>query len=144
MGVYWSPSLGGFCHPDVLDVMPDDSVELTEDDYQALLDGQTEGKLIVKADSGLPLLQDPPPPTAEQLATSERYWRDARLSVTDSLVVRHRDEQEAGRATTLGAEQYQQLQGYRLDLRDWPDSKDFPDEAKRPAAPEWLTALLAA
>ena len=144
MVAYWSPSLGGFCHPDVLDVMPDDAVELTEQQYQSLLDGQTLGKQIVVAASGLPVLQDPPAPTAEQLATSERYWRDSRLAVTDSLVVRHRDEQEAGRATTLGAEQYQQLQGYRLDLRDWPDSKDFPSEDKRPLAPEWLTALLAA
>lgn len=140
---YWSSSLCGFCHPDVLDKMPDDAVKLSELDYQALLDGQTLGKQIVTGEKGLPELREPPAPTEEQLAASERFWRDARLAATDPLVVRNRDEQEAGRATTLGAEQYQQLQGYRLDLRDWPDSPDFPNQARRPAAPEWLGSLSA-
>jgi len=79
-----------------------------------------------------------PTVTVEEAAAQERAWRDRQLSGTDNWVVRHRDELEADRQTTLSAEQYQQLQRYRLDLRDWPESDLFPAAASRPLAPDWL------
>ena len=56
---------------------------------------------------------------------------------TDALVARHRDELEVG-TTTLNAEQYQALQAYRRQLRDWPESGEFPLAEHRPTAPDWL------
>ena len=49
------------------DNIPDDAVEITEAEYAALLEGQSQGKRIVADESGRPILQDPPPPTAEQI-----------------------------------------------------------------------------
>jgi hypothetical protein len=88
-------------------------------------------------DKGLPAWITPEV-TPEDALQQERAWRDRQLKATDSLVTRHRDELEADRPTTLSAEQYQQLQRYRLDLRDWPEADLFPVVASRPPAPEWL------
>ena len=141
MNIYWSHSLAGFCHAGVIDKLPSDAVALSEAQYQTLLDGQTQGQQIVNAADGQPRLQTPRPPSQEQRATAERYWRDKRLASSDSLVTRHRDEQEAARATSLTDTQYRELQAYRLDLRDWPLAVGFPDQHSRPVAPEWLASL---
>ncbi|TWR64445.1 phage tail protein [Pseudomonas grimontii] len=72
----------------------------------------------------------------------ERAIRDRALLLTDPLISRHRDEVEAERPTTLTAEQYKQLQGYRQDLRDWPESVQFPAIEYRPEQPAWLAELI--
>ncbi|WP_216639284.1 phage tail assembly chaperone [Achromobacter ruhlandii] len=76
---------------------------------------------------------------AAEMAATERAWRGEQLDATDALVQRHRDEIEDGAATTLSADQYQQLQAYRRALRKWPESSDFPASEKRPAPPAWLS-----
>lgn len=35
------------------------------------------------------------------------------------------------------------LQGFRMDLRDWPESEAFPDVTRRPVEPDWLADYLA-
>lgn len=47
--------------------IPVDAVEITTEEHAALLAGQGQGKLIVADGDGRPLLQDPPPPTPEQI-----------------------------------------------------------------------------
>jgi hypothetical protein len=118
--------------------MPDDVVEITTEAHAALMQGQSEGKVIAWGDDGYPMLVDPPPPSPEQLAAIERAWRDARLAATDGVVSRHRDEVEAGVTTTLTPEQYSALQQYRQALRNWPENGEFPLIDHRPVAPSWL------
>lgn len=81
---------------------------------------------------------------AQQQEAVERAWRDAELNATQWPVARHRDELDAGTATTLSADQFAELLAYRQALRDWPAAKAFPDSTARPAAPTWLAAALAA
>ncbi|AUG04861.1 phage tail protein [Pseudomonas sp. 09C 129] len=123
-------------NPDCL--IPDDAVEITSEYHAELLAGQSEGKVIAWGDDGIPGLADPPPPSDEELATAERYWRDQQLSETDGVVTRHRDEIEEGVATTLAADQYAALQAYRRALRNWPETGEFPLIDHRPTAPPWL------
>ncbi|RTY69855.1 phage tail protein [Pseudomonas veronii] len=111
---------------------------ITDAEYLTLLDAQTQGKIIQAGAKGAPVAVDPLPPSESELIERERIWRDQALAATDSLVVRHRDELEVGRPTTLTGEQFTQLQNYRLDLRDWPGSELFPDSQHRPAPPIWL------
>lgn len=87
---------------------------------------------------GYPVLLDVPPLSNEQRAVIEREWRDHYLASTDALVARHRDEVEAGLATSLTAEQYMTLQRWRLELRGWPDAPEFPESQRRPVIPTWL------
>lgn len=111
---------------------------ITDVEYLALLEAQALGKIIQAGVKGAPVAVDPPPPSETDLIERERTWRDRALAETDSLVIRHRDEQEAGRKTTLTGEKFTELQAYRLDLRDWPNSASFPDVTDRPKPPAWL------
>lgn len=49
------------------DNIPGDAVKITEAEHAALIEGQSLGKRIAADANGRPILQDPPPPTAEQI-----------------------------------------------------------------------------
>lgn len=117
-------------------------VEVDEADYIALLDAQTHGREIQATPEGQPVAVEPPPLDQAELETRERRWRDSALNATDGAVVRHRDELEADRETTLSADQYRELQAYRMELRDWPQAEQFPDTEARPLPPAWLADRL--
>lgn len=133
-----SKSKRGFYDPESSKFIPDDAVVITAETHMALLLGEGQGLVIAWDDDGYPFLTDPPPPSPEEAAATERAWRDAQLAATDGVVTRHRDEREEGGATTLTAEQYIELQVYRRLLRDWPQGAEFPLVDHRPIAPPWL------
>lgn len=118
-------------------------VEVTQDEhddiYRVLALG---GSVLVPDKNGRPSTAPASGPTVEELKSRERAIRDRMLLLTDPLIARHRDEVEAERPTSLTAEQYKQLQGYRQNLRDWPESASFPSTGERPRAPEWLIPML--
>ena len=79
--MFYSKSTGGFYTREIHgDNIPADAVEITSEHYEALLQGQSQGKRIVADENGRPILQDPPPPTAEQimsrLEARVRFWLD--------------------------------------------------------------------
>ncbi|POG00999.1 hypothetical protein BGP82_26500 [Pseudomonas putida] len=115
--------------------MPPDVVEITMEEYGALLDGQQLGKVIAADTAGRPVLQSASP---EQLAAIERDWRDEELAALQWLRERHRDEVDLGRLTTLTAEQFIELLGYLQALRDWPQADAFPDQWQRPKELSWI------
>ncbi|HGM5019492.1 TPA: tail fiber assembly protein [Pseudomonas aeruginosa] len=121
---------------------PDDGVLISEEVHSRIMQEQEDGRVVCADDDGQPMTKEPPPLTEEALAAIERNWRGRQLDDTDALVARHRDELEVG-TTTLSAEQYQALQAYRRQLRDWPESGEFPLAEHRPTAPDWLDALFA-
>jgi hypothetical protein len=122
--------------------LPDGCVEVSDEDYQALLAGQEQGKRIVAGDEGCPVLIDPPLPSPEVFAAIERTWRDGQLAATDGVVSRHRDELEEVQETTLTPTQYTELQAYRRALRNWPEAGEFPLIEHRPPMPLWLAGQL--
>ncbi|HCF5744135.1 TPA: phage tail assembly chaperone [Pseudomonas aeruginosa] len=127
---------------DAVGAWPADGVPVSAEDHARILLEQEAGRVICADKDGQPMTKEPPPPTEEAQAAIERNWRDRQLVDTDALVARHRDELEIG-TTTLSAEQYQALQAYRRQLRDWPESGEFPLAEHRPTAPDWLDALFA-
>ena len=68
MTMYYASSTSGFYTPDINPIIPDDAVEITDEYYQELLAGQSNGKCITADAEGYPVLTDPVivPPTAEQ------------------------------------------------------------------------------
>ncbi len=100
------------------------------------------GSVLTPGKDGRPSTAPAPGPTLEELKSRERAVRDKTLLLTDPMIARHRDELEAERPTTLTVEQYKQLQGYRQDLRDWPESEHFPAIEYRPVQPAWLAELI--
>lgn len=137
--MFASKATHGFYDTAIHDSMPDDVVEISAENHADLLAGQSEGKVIVWDDDGFPVLVDPPPPSDEELAVIERLWRNQRLSETDNVVTRHRDEKELNLALTLTPEQFAELLVYRQALRDWPQAASFPAIEFRPVAPSWIT-----
>lgn len=139
MTIYYSSNPRGFYDSGLCgDNIPEGAKEITEELCRALLDGMEQGKTLSEDSEGNPVLIEPPPLTPEEVAALERNWRDAKLAATDGDVTRHRDEVEEGLATTLTAEQYRDLQAYRRQLREWPESGEFPLMDHRPIAPPWL------
>ncbi|CAI8810379.1 Phage tail protein [Pseudomonas donghuensis] len=116
---------------------PVDGVAITAERYAQVRAEESQGRVLCADSNGQPITVERPPLSVEQLSVIERAWRDEQLAATDSLVARHRDEQEIGQ-TTLSAEQYLALQVYRRALRSWPQAEVFPEVVARPAAPPWL------
>ncbi|MBF6033067.1 tail fiber assembly protein [Pseudomonas sp. P155] len=140
--MFASRSARGFYDESIHTAMPDDVIKISAEYHAELLAGQSEGKVIDWDRDGVPVLADLPPPGNEQLAATERSWRDQRLSETDGVVARHRDELEESSDPTLTAVQYAELQAYRRALRNWPESGEFPLVDHRPPTPRWLTEQL--
>lgn len=140
--MFTSKTTGSFYDASINTSMPADVVEISADLHAELLAGQSEGKVIAWGDDGYPVLVDPPLPSLEVLAATERVWRDGQLAATDGVVSRHRDELEEGQETTLTPTQYTELQAYRRALRNWPEAGEFPLIEHRPPSPLWLTGTL--
>ncbi|WP_339492305.1 phage tail protein [Pseudomonas sp. EA_15y_Pfl2_R67] len=119
-------------------VIPVDAVDIPDDRYEQVIANPEPGKVRSHDADGLPILIDPPPATADELAAAERRWRDAKIESVRWLRERHRDEVDSARPTTLTAEQSGELLDYVQALRDWPLSLDFPSTELRPASPPWI------
>ncbi|WP_347929111.1 phage tail assembly chaperone [Pseudomonas helvetica] len=114
--------------------IPDDVIEIPRAYWLSLLEALARSPKIisVRPEDGYPILVDPPSVSTEVSASNERAWRDSELFQTDGLVARHRDELETGGATTLSAAEYEALQTYRRNLRNWPVTEKFPALTERP------------
>lgn len=127
--MFYSASTGGFYSREIHGTnMPADVVEITAEEHAALINGQSFGKIIVADAAGRPVIQDPPPPTDEQLASMERVWRNGELDRADIELNKVKDGMGFGSVTDWLA--------YRCALRNWPENAAFPDSAQRPVAPD--------
>ena len=85
----YAKSTGGFYDIAIHgDNIPADAVEVKDEDYLALFEGQSAGKQITADAKGYPVLTDPPPPTAEELAARAKIEAQAYLNSTDWYVMR--------------------------------------------------------
>jgi hypothetical protein len=70
--MFYSKSTNGFYTPEIHgENIPTDSVAITDEQYLALLNGQTEGKQIKGDDNGNPILVEPPVPVPVTAPTKE-------------------------------------------------------------------------
>ncbi|WP_284076241.1 hypothetical protein [Herbaspirillum aquaticum] len=92
--MFFSKSTNGFYDPKInIDGMPEDAIEIGDDVYRQLLDGQAAGKIISANDKGSPILLDAAPVSAREAVlaqisaleatVTQRRLRDAILG-TDS------------------------------------------------------------
>ncbi|QIH07168.1 phage tail protein [Pseudomonas sp. BIOMIG1BAC] len=114
--------------------IPTDAVEISEELYLKVIGNPPPGKIREHDEKGLPYLVDALP----DRQTVERAWRDGEFAGVLWLRERHRDQLEVSANPTLSVEQFQELLTYIQALRDWPQSKAFPDTDHRPNPPPWL------
>ena len=67
--MFTSKTTRGFYDVTIHTEMPSDAVEITQDQYNTLFEGQSSGKVIDWDKKGFPFLRDPTPPTSEELAS---------------------------------------------------------------------------
>ncbi|MCP1443722.1 hypothetical protein J3D54_002854 [Pseudomonas sp. GGS8] len=115
--------------------MPEDAKPIADEHYQAVLANPVPGKVRGHDADGLPMLVDPSP---EDLAATERAWRNCEILRVQWIRDRYRDEQELSRPPSITSEQYSGLLDYMQMLRDWPEQQEFPAEQFRPVPPAWI------
>jgi hypothetical protein len=118
--------------------MPTDAVPIDEQRFLSVIGNPAPGKIRSHDAQGLPVLIDPLPPTVDALSVQERLWRDAEIERVKWLRERHRDQLDIGEQTTLMPEQFSELLAYIQDLRNWPQSPEFPAKEFRPVVPDWV------
>lgn len=135
---FYSQATGTTYFKEIHGDIPSDALPISEDLYKEVITNPAPGKLRAHDKSGLPILIDPPPATAEELATAERAWRDAEIERVRWLRERHRDEVDSARPTSMTVDQSAELLDYVQALRDWPQTANFPAAEFRPVAPSWI------
>ena len=71
--MYYSDTTDGFYDLAIHTQIPEDSVEISKEEYEALIEGQSKGKRIVTGVNGKPTLAEQLPPTDEQ--AKKKYER---------------------------------------------------------------------
>ncbi len=110
------------------DDIPDDAVEISLEIYYMLLQGEGDGKKISFDADGLPILVDRP--ILQNDANQERLWRNLALVLADIELNKVQDGDKNAKGSVAG------WRTYRKELREWPESDNFPSEAFRPVAPQ--------
>lgn len=134
MAKHYSPSTKGFYDMTIHgDKMPEDVVEISDDEWRALLEANSRGRIIDTGSDGKPVARDL---NDVELSVGRKAARNQMLSDTDWLVARHRDELDEGESslmaareedhTTLTDAQYKALQAYRSRLRAITEHEDWP------------------
>lgn len=58
MSIYYSPEQQGFYLDGIHDEIPEDAIEITEEEHARLLQGQADGQRIIPGEDGYPELAD--------------------------------------------------------------------------------------
>lgn len=127
MAIYYSKSTGGFYNNTINTEIPDDAIEITDGQHQALLDGQASGKEITTDAKGKPVNTDRPGPTEYELAETERVKRDTLIAGTDYLLMSD---------YPITSDKLAQVKTYRQLLRDITKQDGFPIMIDWPEMPE--------
>ncbi|MGH8816440.1 MAG: phage tail assembly chaperone, partial [Achromobacter pestifer] len=134
---FYSLNTRGFYSSDIHgENIPVDALEISPERHLELLEALSSGQTIKLDEDGHLVTADATLTEAQQLA-SMRLLRDSRLDATDWMIVRHRDETDIGRATTLAVDQFTALLAYRQALRDLPEQDGFP-YVMAPPPPDFL------
>lgn len=127
----------GFYLPDTV-VNEDGSISLadyailTGAEHMVLMDGQAAGKVIAFHKGAKPTLEDPPPPSDEELAAQIRSKRDALIDEVEWRIQRYQQQSALGIETTDSAEAYATILAYVQELRDTTKQDGFPKEVVFP------------
>jgi hypothetical protein len=123
---FFSPLNKGFYDTEIhKSQMPADCVLVSEEDYKAIFEAQSRGKIIQGNESGYPVAVDPPPPDTNQLLSSIRTKRDSLLSSTDKYLMVDYPISPAKKT---------EWKLYRQQLRDLPSNID-PNNIVWPTPP---------
>lgn len=115
--------------------IPDDAVEITAEYHQLLIEGESSGKIITSDENGRPVLADPPPLSAEELAAQATTRRDQLLGEAALRIAPLQDAVDIDEATAAEVALLKQWKQYRVALNRIQDQTGYPSEITWPTAP---------
>ncbi|MDF3936647.1 DUF4376 domain-containing protein [Pseudomonas citronellolis] len=102
--MFYSKSTGGFYVTDIHgSAIPSDAVEISQEDYDALMQGQAEGKVIASTADGRPELVAPAVDVAALIAARRYQAETAGIVVNGTHVPTDRDSQALVTGAALAA-----------------------------------------
>lgn len=100
MTKYYSKSTGGFYDKDIHgDNIPSDAFEISDNDWESLLEGQSSGKVIGAAANGTPELQDPPALTQQQQIDAANVTKSNLMRSATNVIAPLQDAVDLDQAT---------------------------------------------
>lgn len=136
MTIFFSKSVGNFVDDTIWAKLPEDAVEVSQEDYRAFVEARNDGTKVVLGDeSGKPYLADAPPPSPDDLAANIRRIRDQKLLDIQWRVDRYRSQADAGIPTNDSPQEYKRLLEYMQELRNITQQSGFPKEIVWPKEP---------
>ncbi|EOI7988446.1 tail fiber assembly protein [Enterobacter hormaechei] len=99
MNYYFSESELGFYCDEVNESIPADAVEISEELYFSLLEGQSTGKVIAANKAGIPILTDPPEQTVEELVALAEETKAVLMTETNARILPLQDAFDLGLET---------------------------------------------
>jgi hypothetical protein len=104
--MFYSKSTKGFHSKEINgDNIPTDAVEISQDEYLALLDAQTQGKIIQwDSKKQSPIAAEPLPPTTAELNAIRKTEILAELDAIDAKSIRALRSSDVQRLTDLEAQ----------------------------------------
>lgn len=134
MNYYFSESELGFYCDEVNESMPVDAVEISEDVYLSLLEGQSKGKFISADSAGTSVLTDPPEPTQVELVAQAEDKRTTLMEEANASITPLQDAADLDIATDEEMESLRAWKRYRVLLNrvdtskvpdiEWPDKPE--------------------
>lgn len=99
-----------------LEKINDEQKEISLSDWQKLIIGQSEGKIIGPDKNGFPVLNDPPPLTQEQLISVAGETKSSLMDEASRMIAPLEDAQKLGMASAAEAASLADWQKYRVLL----------------------------
>lgn len=132
MSKYYAASTNGFYSREINgNNIPDDAVEIADEQWQELLDGQSGGKMISSDDKGNPVLIDFTKPTHGELVAQANNKKAALIAEATVKIGPLQDADDLGIATDEEASELKAWKTYRAMLNrvdaskpDWPVAPD--------------------
>ena len=130
----YSSSTGGFYDTAVHgDSIPTDAVEISQEKYEALFQGQRDGMVIVSDDNGYPMLSSPP---TEDPAALAKIALDNKVQIANQQIAIIKPAVDAGYAKPEHTQLLADWQRYRYELTLVPEQTGWPESPQWPTEPE--------
>ncbi|EIQ4510694.1 MULTISPECIES: tail fiber assembly protein [Klebsiella] len=103
-------------YDDENNVIPDDAINISEEQYQRLLEGQRIGKFIQANSAGIPVLVDELPQTHAQRVAAAKGLRAELLATANMEIAWRQDALDTGIATKEESSMLAEWKKYRVLL----------------------------
>ncbi|NJI18890.1 tail fiber assembly protein [Aeromonas veronii] len=130
----YSSSTGGFYDTAVHgDSIPTDAVEISQEKYEALFQGQRDGMVIVSDDNGYPMLSLPP---TEDPAALAKIALDNKVQIATQQIATIKPAVDGGYAKPEHTQLLADWQRYRYELTLVPEQPGWPESPQWPTEPD--------